>query len=80
MRAKVLRWGNSLGLRLPKKLAEDAKVAEGSLVELWVDRGRLLVAPIAERIYSLDELVRGINSRNCHTSLDWGSPVGREVW
>jgi antitoxin MazE len=80
MRAKIQRWGNSLGVRLPKKLAEDVRVAEGSLVELSVDRGRVVLSPVVESSYNLDELVAKITPRNRHASVEWGTPQGREVW
>jgi antitoxin MazE len=80
MRAKVQRWGNSLGVRLPKKLADDVHVADGSLVELSVERGRLLLSPIVEPTYTLAELVAGISPRNRHASVDWGPARGHEVW
>jgi antitoxin MazE len=80
MRAKVQRWGNSLGVRLPKKLAEDVRVADGSLVELSIERGRLLLTPVVEPTYSLAALVAGITPRNRHASVDWETPLGHEVW
>jgi antitoxin MazE len=80
MRAKIQKWGNSLGVRLPKVLADDVRLAEGSMVELLVDRGRVLLDPVVEPRYSLDELVAGITSKNRHKSVDWGRPQGGEVW
>lgn len=80
MRAKVQRWGNSLGVRLPKKLAEDVRVAEGSLVELSIDRGRVVLSPVVEPRYTLAELVAKITPRNRHASAEWGARRGHEVW
>jgi len=80
VRAKVQRWGNSLGVRLPKKLAEDVRVAEGSLVELSVDRGRVVLSPVVGPRYTLAELVAKITPRNRHASVEWGVPRGHEVW
>jgi len=45
MRAHVRKWGNSLALRLPRTLAADANLEDGSPVELTLDRGRLVAAP-----------------------------------
>ena len=48
MRAHVRKWGNSLALRLPRTLAADANLEDGSPVELTLDRGRLVAAPVRE--------------------------------
>ena len=79
MRARIAKWGNSLGVRIPKAVAKEVGFDEGSNVEVKVC-GRELVLASASREYSLDELVRGITSKNRHGVTDWGSPVGNESW
>eukprot|EP01032_Pedospumella_encystans_P038962 gene38962-44171_t len=39
MKVKVAKWGNSLGLRLPKSAAESAGVRVGTELDLTVDGG-----------------------------------------
>jgi antitoxin MazE len=45
MRAKVARWGNSLGLRLPKAIADEAQLTEGQIVNLTVRDRSVVVEP-----------------------------------
>lgn len=80
MQTKIQRWGNSLGLRIPKSFAAEAHVEAGSTVDLSVEDGRLVVRAVDERRYDLKTLVAGINARNVHESVDWGEPQGREAW
>ena len=42
MRTKIVKWGNSLGLRIPKSFAEEVRVSEGSAVDLTMEDGRLV--------------------------------------
>ena len=76
---QVSKWGNSLGLRLPKSVARDAHLDEGDTVEVSFDNGAIVIRPSRPR-YSLDELVGRITARNRHTESDWGGPLGDEVW
>jgi antitoxin MazE len=76
---RISKWGNSLGLRLPRSVAREARLDEGDTVDLSVDRGAIVIRPSRPR-YSLDELVRRITPRNRHRETDWGSPTGGEVW
>lgn len=79
MIAKIQRWGNSLGLRIPKNVAQDIRLQEGSQVDLSIEEGRLIVAPL-KRKYTLKELADQITPENMHGETDWGPPVGNEVW
>lgn len=79
MRTKIQRWGNSLGLRIPKSFAEEARVEAGSTVDLSIEEGELVIRPTRRR-YDLRSLVNAINKSNIHESIDTGEPVGREDW
>jgi antitoxin MazE len=76
---QLSKWGNSLGLRLPKSVAREAQLDEGDSVEVSVDNGTIVVRRSRPR-YALDELVGRITTRNRHTESDWGAPAGHEVW
>jgi antitoxin MazE len=76
---QVSRWGNSLGLRLPKSVAREAHLDAGDTVEVSVDNGSIVIRPSRPR-YSLDELVRRITPKNRHHESEWGGPLGDEVW
>jgi antitoxin MazE len=80
MITKIQKWGNSLGLRIPKGLAEDAQVAEGADVDVKVENGRLVVAPIKNSRYRLSDLLKQVTPENLHAEVQVGGPVGREVW
>lgn len=80
MRASVQRWGNSLALRIPKAMAQDTRLTQGSEVELMVEKGRLVVAPVRQPHYVLDGLLKKVTPKNRHREVDLGGPVGREVW
>ncbi len=75
----ISKWGNSLGLRLPKSVAREAQLDEGDKVEVSVRNGTIVVRPTRPS-YSLDDLVARITPRNRHGESDWGTPVGHEPW
>ena len=79
MTTQIARWGNSLGLRLPKAVAQEAQVEAGDRVDISVKNGAITIRP-SRRTYALDDLVSKISARNRHREIDWGSGVGREAW
>jgi len=79
LRARIAKWGNSLGVRIPKAVAKEVGLDEGTNVDVRVSGRNLVLAP-AHREYSLQELVAGITAKNRHGETDWGNPVGNENW
>lgn len=82
MITKVQKWGNSQGVRLSKSLLSTAAIAIGDEVDIVVEDGALIVTPV-RRVrggHDLRELVRRIPKGSRGQELDWGPPVGREVW
>lgn len=82
MVTKVQKWGNSQGLRLSKALLADVEIKIGDAVDVAVRDGALVVTPL-RRVrggHDLRELVKRIPKDSETEEVDWGTPVGREVW
>ena len=79
MKARIQKWGNSLALRIPKSFATHSNIEQGSVVDLSLDHGRMIVEPAQEQ-YSLEELLARVTKKNLHSEVDFGLPVGKEVW
>lgn len=80
MKIRVQKWGNSLAVRIPKPLAEETGIREGSMVDITREDGTLLIRPVREVEYSLDELVDRITEENRHGEVETGEPAGKEAW
>ena len=80
MHGRVQKWGNSLAVRIPKPLAEDAEVKEGTVLNLAVSDGKVVATPVRRRKLSLTQLLAKVNRKNLHAEVEFGSPVGRETW
>lgn len=80
MRVSVRKWGNSLALRIPRSVAADSRIKHGSLVEVAVVKGKLVVAPVTATKYTLDQLLSGVTKKNRHGEIDAGVRAGRESW
>jgi antitoxin MazE len=80
MRTKIQKWGNSLGLRIPKSFAEEAQIHAGSTVDLSMDDGRLVVRRLRVPPYRLEDLLSKVTKDNLHEEVPTGGAVGREAW
>jgi antitoxin MazE len=73
-------WGSSLALRIPKPLAKEIGLGEGSAVELSVEDGKLVVRPLATPRYEPEALLAGITADNLDDEVESGPATGREAW
>jgi antitoxin MazE len=79
MTTQLAKWGNSLGLRLPKAIALEAGLEAGDPVDVSVKGGAIVIRP-SRPTYTLEQLVAKITPRNRHDESDWGAPAGGEAW
>jgi antitoxin MazE len=82
MVTKVQKLGHSQGVRLSKALLSDVEIGIGDAVNVAVRDGALVVTPL-RRVrggHELRGLVQRIPKDYEPKELDWGPPVGKELW
>ena len=78
---QVLKWGNSLALRIPSAIAKQMKVAAGERVEIRLEGARLVVESAAEELprFTRADLLRGLKGLKIKED-SFGKPRGREAF
>ncbi|KKP56534.1 MAG: Transcriptional regulator/antitoxin, MazE [Parcubacteria group bacterium GW2011_GWB1_35_5] len=79
MTTKLQKWGNSLGIRLPKEILKKAKLKDGRTVSIK-NVGDSIVITASSKEETLESLSSKITPENRYDELYWGPPVGNEVW
>ena len=80
MRTRVQKWGNSLGVRIPRGLADEVGLGAGTEVSLTAKDGELVLRPSLPSRLRLADLLAGITPENIHASVDTGDAVGSEAF
>jgi len=78
MEAKIQKWGNSLGIRIPMNVIRDLSLRNGSIVDIVEESDRLIIRPREKP--ALDDLLNAISEKNLHSEIDFGKAEGNEVW
>jgi antitoxin MazE len=78
MEAKIQKWGNSLGIRIPIGISRDLSLRNGSIVDISEDSNQIVIKP--RNSPSLDEMLDLITDSNLHGESDYGVPEGNEAW
>jgi len=78
MEAVVQKWGNSLGIRIPSLIARELSLKNGSVVDINENGKEINIKPLHKM--NLSEMLSAVNENNIHDEVDWGKPVGKEIW
>lgn len=75
-------WGNSTGIRIPKKVLQAVKWKNDQKVFINIKGSSIVLTPLREKtkkLPTLNELLEGVTPDNVHPAVDWGPDVGREI-
>lgn len=78
MLTKIQKWGNSQGIRLPKKILKHANLKNGDTVEISAIENQITLT-IAKKT-DLQSIFENYEGNYQPKEYDWGKPQGREVW
>jgi len=91
MTTTIVKWGNSRGVRLPKPFLESLGLKDNDTVDILTDNGAIIIkkSEKAQR-KTLKQRVEEFYGKDFETAIkenpyefeevDWGKPVGDEIW
>lgn len=77
MEAKIQKWGNSLGIRIPIGISKELSLENGSIVDITENDNHILIKPVKKR--SLEDLLSKVTDDNIHDEISFGKPAGKEL-
>ena len=80
MRLQVKKWGNSASVRIPASVMAAAHMHVDQMVDVREEGGRIVIEPVVAPVYDLDELLDRMSPDTFPDDVDFGGPVGGEVW
>jgi antitoxin MazE len=75
---QVGKWGNSLGIRLPRHIADLLNLSLKDRMSCSVEDGKLVLERIRQPKYTLEELLADVEELG--EEVSWGKPQGKEAW
>jgi antitoxin MazE len=77
MKAQMVKWGNSLAVRIPKPIIEEARLKEGDLLEIEAGDGQIELRR-ATKVPTLAQLVSQMTPDNRYPEISTGPEAGKE--
>lgn len=79
MNTNIQKWGNSQGIRIPKFLLEAMQWAENEELIVMAEEDKLVISK-AERRKNIKDLFADFDGVYKPVEMDWGEPMGKEIW
>jgi len=79
MKTQMVKWGNSLAVRIPKHVVEEARLKEGDSLEIATPAEGQVELRRATKIPTLAQLVAQITPENRYGEISTGAEVGKEA-
>lgn len=80
MEAKLQKWGNSDGIRIPSNFLKSLNLKTNDKVELNYDGEKIIITKLKKNKISLEELFNKYNGDNLTNEFSWDEPRGKEIW
>lgn len=81
--SKAQKWGGSVSAPIPAAIARKLRIKAGTPIQVEERNGIVLVKPLRQR-RRLADILRACKRKfpkgNPHGVVDFGPPVGKEVW
>ncbi len=80
MEVKLQKWGNSLGIRIPKSILSSLHFKENDVLKIEQADDKIVVSKSNKKKISLKQLFSQYDGKNLAKEFEWDENIGREVW
>ncbi len=79
MEARLQRWGNSDGIRIPKSILKSLGLKTNDKVNLDYLDDKIIISKPKKKIL-LEEKFANYKGENLAKEFEWDNPKGKEIW
>ena len=80
MEARLQKWGNSSGIRIPSNFLKLLDLKANDMVNLDYENDKIIITKQKRKKISLEERFKQYKGENLAKDFSWDEPKGREVW
>ena len=78
--SKIQKWGNSQGIRIPKKMLETLDLKVNDSISIEEGENCLKIKKVEEKLSNIEKLFLNYEGEYEKIDLDWDNVVGKEIW
>ena len=80
MEARLQKWGNSAGVRIPSSILKSLNIKTNDILNIEQEEDKIVISIPKKKKISLEERIKNYHSDNLAKDFSWDEPVGKEIW
>lgn len=80
MQAKLQKWGNSDGIRIPSNILKSLNIKTNDKLELVQQDDKIIISKAKKEKISLEERFANYKGKDLSKEFKWDEPRGKEIW
>lgn len=80
MEARIQKWGNSDGIRIPSSILKSLNIKTNDILNIEQENDKIIISIPKKKKISLKERFENYNGKNLAKEFSWDENVGREIW
>lgn len=80
MEARLQKWGNSFGIRIPITLLKELHLKENEILKLEKEEDRIVISKSKTEKISLAKRFETYHGKNLAKEFEWDEAKGKEIW
>ena len=80
MEARLQKWGNSLGIRIPSNILKSLNIKTNDILNIELDDNKIVISVPQKKKISLEKRFKEYNGENLAKNFSWDESVGKEIW
>ncbi len=80
MEAKLQKWGNSAGIRIPSSILKSLNIKMNDILNIEQEEDKIVIRIPKKKKISLEERFKKYQGENLAKEFSWDEPKGKEIW
>lgn len=80
MEAKIQKWGNSVGIRIPSSILKSLNIKTNDILNIEQEEDKIVIRIPKKKKISLEERFKNYHGENLSKDFSWDDPMGEEIW
>lgn len=80
MEAKLQKWGNSDGIRIPSSILKSLNLKTNDILNIEQQDDKIIISIPKKKKISLDNMFKNYKGKNLAKEFSWDESVGKEIW
>ncbi len=80
MEARIQKWGNSDGIRIPSSILKSLNIKTNDVLNIEQEDDKIVISVPKKKKISLEDRFKEYHGKNLAKDFSWDENVGREIW